>query len=91
MPILWKRRSGSGGVGVGSPKGNVGGDTIATDVRPGCKTQRIAPALRKVASRLGVRSHQRNRVFQNMYCWTRELLPPVWAYAYCALPNYKLA
>ncbi|GFN76330.1 hypothetical protein PoB_000283600 [Plakobranchus ocellatus] len=54
----------------------------ATDVRPGCKTQRIAPTLRQDASRsrLNVLWHQRNRVFSNMYCWTRhELLLPVWA------------
>ncbi|GFO46993.1 hypothetical protein PoB_007349800 [Plakobranchus ocellatus] len=53
----------------------------ATDIRPGCKTQRIAPTLRQdeSRSRLGLLSHQRNRVFSNMYCWTLALLPPVWA------------
>ncbi|GFN79493.1 hypothetical protein PoB_000599900 [Plakobranchus ocellatus] len=55
----------------------------ASDVRPGCKTQRVAPT----SSRLDVRSHQRKRVFHNMYCWTRELLPPVFAYAYRYLYN----
>ncbi|GFO33101.1 hypothetical protein PoB_005960600 [Plakobranchus ocellatus] len=47
------------------------------DVRPGCKTQRIAPTLQhdESHSRLAVLSHQRNRVFSNMYSWTRELLP----------------
>ncbi|GFO32103.1 hypothetical protein PoB_005860800 [Plakobranchus ocellatus] len=41
----------------------------ATDVRPGCKTQRIAPTLRQdeSRSRLGVLSYQRNRLFSNMY------------------------
>ncbi|GFN80896.1 hypothetical protein PoB_000740200 [Plakobranchus ocellatus] len=51
----------------------------ATDVRPGCKTKRIAPTLRQVADLMC--AHTKEKVFQNMYCWTRELLPPVWAYA----------
>ncbi|GFO47447.1 hypothetical protein PoB_007395200 [Plakobranchus ocellatus] len=42
------------------------------DVRTGCKTQRIALTLRHLA----VRSHQRKRVFQNMYCWTSIVLLP---------------
>ncbi|GFN97576.1 hypothetical protein PoB_002408200 [Plakobranchus ocellatus] len=54
-----------------------------TDVRPGCKTQRIIPTLRQDAncSRLGVVSPKETRVFPNMYCWTSELLPLVWAHA----------
>ncbi|GFN89861.1 hypothetical protein PoB_001636700 [Plakobranchus ocellatus] len=48
-----------------------------TDVRPSSKDSSDA----STRSRLGVRSDQRKRVFQNMYCWTRELLPPVWAFA----------
>ncbi|GFN91941.1 hypothetical protein PoB_001844700 [Plakobranchus ocellatus] len=51
----------------------------ASDVRPGCKTQRIAPTLRQVADLMCARIKE--RVFQNMYCWTRELLPPVCARA----------
>ncbi|GFO25022.1 hypothetical protein PoB_005152700 [Plakobranchus ocellatus] len=55
------------------------------DVRRGCKTQRIAPTLRQDESRsqLGVLSPKENRVFPNMYCWTRELVPPVWARSIC--------
>ncbi|GFO49589.1 hypothetical protein PoB_007609400 [Plakobranchus ocellatus] len=57
----------------------------ATDVRPGCKTQRIAPTLRQVADLVCARTKEREYL-KNMYRWTRELLPPVWAYAlnlYC--------
>ncbi|GFO05456.1 hypothetical protein PoB_003196100 [Plakobranchus ocellatus] len=55
----------------------------AADVRPGCKTQRIAPTLRQDGShsRPRVRSLKETRIFQNMCFWTRKLLPPVWAYA----------
>ncbi|GFN80730.1 hypothetical protein PoB_000723600 [Plakobranchus ocellatus] len=51
------------------------------DVRPGCKTQRIAPTLRQDGSRsrLGVLSPKETRILQNMYCWPREMLPPVLA------------
>ncbi|GFO32532.1 hypothetical protein PoB_005903700 [Plakobranchus ocellatus] len=48
-----------------------------TDVRRGCKIQRIAPTLRQVADLVCARTKE--RVFQNMYCWTRELLPSVWS------------
>ncbi|GFO07990.1 peptidase m20 domain-containing protein 2 [Plakobranchus ocellatus] len=53
----------------------------ATNVKPGCKTQRIALTLRQdeSRSRFGVLSPEETRVFPKMYCWTRELLPPVWA------------
>ncbi|GFO20259.1 hypothetical protein PoB_004676400 [Plakobranchus ocellatus] len=56
----------------------------ATDLRPGCKTQMIAPMLRLDGSRsrLGVLSSKETRVFPNMSSWTRELLPPIWARPY---------
>ncbi|GFN94782.1 hypothetical protein PoB_002128800 [Plakobranchus ocellatus] len=50
----------------------------ATDVRPGCKTQRIVPTLRQVAD-LVCAPTKETRVFPNMYSWTRELLPPVYS------------
>ncbi|GFN92852.1 arylamine n-acetyltransferase, partial [Plakobranchus ocellatus] len=62
----------------------------ATDVRPGCKTQRIAPTLRQVAD-LVCAPTKKKRVFQNMYCWTQELLPPVWAYANCDISPSEMA
>ncbi|GFO46135.1 hypothetical protein PoB_007264000 [Plakobranchus ocellatus] len=42
----------------------------ATDIRPGSKAQRVALTLRQdeSRSRLVVLSHQRNRVFSNIYC-----------------------
>ncbi|GFO00864.1 hypothetical protein PoB_002736900 [Plakobranchus ocellatus] len=49
----------------------------ATGVRPGRKTQ-LDSSEASTNGSLGVRSHQRKRVFSNMYCWTRELLAPVW-------------
>ncbi|GFO47173.1 hypothetical protein PoB_007367800 [Plakobranchus ocellatus] len=54
-------------------------------VRPGCKTQRMAPTLRRDGSRsrLGVLSPKETREVRNMYCWTRELLPSVWARLNC--------
>ncbi|GFO42056.1 hypothetical protein PoB_006856100 [Plakobranchus ocellatus] len=61
----------------------------ATDVRPGYKAQKVAPSLRQAADSLCASTKER-RVFQNMYCWTRELLPPVWAYADVLLTD-KLA
>ncbi|GFN87727.1 hypothetical protein PoB_001423300 [Plakobranchus ocellatus] len=53
----------------------------ATNVRQGCKKQKIAPTLRQDEnrSRLGVLWHQKTRVLLNMYFWTRELLSPVLA------------
>ncbi|GFO43859.1 hypothetical protein PoB_007036400 [Plakobranchus ocellatus] len=47
----------------------------ATDVRPGCKTRRIAPTLRQVADLVCARTKE------SEYFKTREVLPPVWAYA----------
>ncbi|GFO32999.1 hypothetical protein PoB_005950400 [Plakobranchus ocellatus] len=52
----------------------------ASDVRPGCKTKKDSSDA-PTSCRHDVRSYQRKRVFQNTYCWTRELLPPVCAYA----------
>ncbi|GFO14145.1 hypothetical protein PoB_004065000 [Plakobranchus ocellatus] len=51
----------------------------AADVRPGCKTQRIAPTLRQDGNRgrLGVLSLKETRIFPNTYCWTHDLLLPV--------------
>ncbi|GFO01389.1 hypothetical protein PoB_002789400 [Plakobranchus ocellatus] len=71
----------------------IGGHLMATpfplsnnvaDGRPGCKTQRITMTLRQVEShsRLGVLLIKDTRVFLNIYRWTRELLPPVWARSY---------
>ncbi|GFN86730.1 hypothetical protein PoB_001323600 [Plakobranchus ocellatus] len=48
-----------------------------TEVTRGCNTQMIAPALRQDES------PKETRVFPNMYCWTHELLPPVWTHANC--------
>ncbi|GFO28208.1 hypothetical protein PoB_005471300 [Plakobranchus ocellatus] len=48
----------------------------ATDVRPGCKTQKIALMLRQVADLVCTRTEERE------YFKTCELLSPVWAYAY---------
>ncbi|GFO40979.1 beta-1,3-galactosyltransferase 1-like [Plakobranchus ocellatus] len=58
------------------------------DIRPGFKTQKKAPTLRQDGSRsgIGVLSPKETRVFQNMFCSTRELLPPVWA-----RPNLRAA
>ncbi|GFO17290.1 hypothetical protein PoB_004379500 [Plakobranchus ocellatus] len=54
----------------------------ASDVRPGCKTQRIAPTLPQVADLMGARIKERE-YFKTCIVGHRtfELLPPVWANA----------
>ncbi|GFO46308.1 hypothetical protein PoB_007281300 [Plakobranchus ocellatus] len=52
----------------------------ATDVSPGCKTQKIAPTLRQVADLVCARTKERE-YFKTCICWICEQLPLVWAYA----------
>ncbi|GFO28629.1 hypothetical protein PoB_005513400 [Plakobranchus ocellatus] len=64
----------------------------ATDVRPCCKTQRIAQMLRQdeSRSRLGVLLSKKTRMFPNMYCWTYELLSSVWVGPWNGLSMYRV-
>ncbi|GFO00955.1 hypothetical protein PoB_002746000 [Plakobranchus ocellatus] len=61
----------------------------AADVRPGCKTQRIAQTLRQVADLMCAGAKERD--YFKTYCWTRELLPSVWAYLCVLQPDLTSA